>query len=94
MKEMERVMAAELLELSLRVMNETDHYISMSVNNYGSFISVYVMENGFQKGGDFDGAFYISPITEGIGGNYGDEEFEKAKKYLNKLLREKKKGAA
>lgn len=94
MKEMEREMAEELLELSLRVMNETDHYISMNVNSYGSFISIYVMKNGFQKGGDFDGAFYISQIKDGIGGNYGVEEFKKAKRYLNKLLGEKEKGAA
>lgn len=68
MKEMERAMAAELLELSLRVMNETDHYISMSVNNYGSFISVYVMENGFRKGGDFDGRSIFYRLQRGLAG--------------------------
>lgn len=85
MKEMKRKIVEDLLMLSLRVMDETNHCVIIDIGNYGYFITVYAMENGFRKGSGFDKVFHISENIDGIDENI---ELKETKTYLNKLLRE------
>lgn len=95
MKEKERRMAAELMGLSLEIMEKTGAHISFDLSNYGPIICIGVMEKGFQKGGDYEGWFTIPADVDDITKKIQDEEYMKAKSYLNGLLlREKEAGAA
>lgn len=59
MKAAERKMAEELMTLTLEAIEKTGSYVSFQISDYGSFIHICAMENGFQENGNFDGWFTI-----------------------------------
>ena len=94
MKAKEKKMVEELLELSLKVMERTRAHISFEVSNYGPYICIGVMENGFQVDGVYEGWFTIAFGTDELTEKMQEEEYEQAKHYLEDLLQRKKKAGA
>lgn len=91
MKDTERKMAAELMELSLEVIDKTEAHVSFNVSDYGSFICIGVMEKGFQKGGTYEGWFTIPHAVDELTEKMQSEEYGQAKKYLESLLQKAEK---
>lgn len=56
----------DLVDKVLDVREQTDHYVSVEIKNYGSDISVWVMKGGWDKDKDFD--LYCRPDIEDADG--------------------------
>lgn len=93
MKDTERKMAAELMELSLEVIDKTEAHVSFDVSDYGPFICIGVMEKGFRKGGTYEGWFMISHAVDELTEKMQSEDYEKAKRYLEGLLQKAEEAA-
>ncbi len=87
MKAAERKMAEKLMALTLEVIEKTGSYVSLQISDYGPFIRIYAMENGFRENGDFDGWFTIPYSVDKITQEMQEEGYEQAKSYLENLIR-------
>ena len=47
----------ELFELSMQVLEETDHHVKFDVDEH--MCNVYIMHNGFRAGGKYDGIYSL-----------------------------------
>ena len=86
MKAAERKMAEELMALTLEAIEKTGSYVSFQISDYGSFIHICVMENGFQENGDFDGWFRIPYSVDKVNQEMQEEAYTQAKSYLENLI--------
>lgn len=50
----DRELIHQLVDKVLDVREQTDHYVSVEIKNYGSDISVWTMKGGLDKDKDFD----------------------------------------
>lgn len=87
MKAAERKMAEELMALTLEAIEKTGSYISFQISDYGPFIHICSMENGFRENGDFDGWFTIPYSVDEITQEMQEEAYAQAKNYLENLIR-------
>lgn len=61
MKAAERKMAEELMALTLEAIEKTGSYVSFQISDYGPFIHICAMENGFQEKGMRTFSWTINP---------------------------------
>lgn len=87
MKAAEREMAGELMALTLEAIEKTGSYVSFQISDYGPFIHICAMENGFQENGDFDGWFTIPYSVDKVSQEMQEEAYTLAKSYLENLIR-------
>ena len=87
MKAAERKMAEELMTLTLEAIEKTGSHVSFQISEYGPFIHICAMENGFQESGDFDGWFTIPYSVDKVSQEMQEEAYTQAKSYLENLIR-------
>lgn len=90
MKASERKMAEELMALALEAIEKTGSYISFQISDYGPFIHICTMENGFQEHGSFDGWFTIPYSVDKTTQEMQGEGYAQAKSHLENLIRKAK----
>lgn len=78
------------MALTLEAIEKTGSYVSFQISDYGSFIHICAMENGFQENGDFDGWFTIPYSVDKITQEMQEEAYTQAKSYLENLIRKAK----
>lgn len=78
----------ELFDLSLEAQKKTGAFVDLGISNNGSLTCcVMIMDNGFDKDGEFDGFYYVWPddIAEYVP---VFSDYEKAVAHLKRLILE------
>lgn len=85
----------DLMGIAYQAMEKTDAYIIFDVNNKAFFISIYVKESGTLKEDEtFDATFHVFYPEDEETSIWAQEDAEKAKEYLKKLVKNAKKKEA
>lgn len=78
----------ELFRLAMKAQEKTSAYVSFEISNHGWGCVVIIMDDGFETGREYDGYY---PMDMFYSDETSEEEYQKAKEHLIRLLRSKRK---
>ena len=78
----------ELFRLAMKAQEKTSAYVSFETSNHGWGCVVIIMDAGFETGREYDGYY---PMDMFYSDETSEEEYQKAKEHLIRLLRSKRK---
>lgn len=80
----------ELFRLAMKAQEKTSAYVSFETSNHGWGCVVIIMDDGFETGREYDGYYLMDMFYPD---ETSEEEYQKAKEHLIRLLRSKRKAA-
>lgn len=78
----------ELFRLAMKAQEKTSAYVSFETSNHGWGCVVIIMDDGFETSREYDGYY---PMDMFYSDETSEEEYQKAKEHLIRLLRSKRK---
>lgn len=78
----------ELFRLAMKAQEKTSAYVSFETSNHGWGCVVIIMDDGFEIDGGYDGYYMMNMFYPD---ETSEEEYQKAKDHLIRLLRSKRK---
>ena len=78
----------ELFRLAMKAQEKTSAYVSFETSNHGWGCVVIIMDDGFETGREYDGYYSMDMFHPD---KTSEEEYQKAKEHLIRLLRSKRK---
>lgn len=78
----------ELFRLAMKAQEKTSAYVSFETSNHGWGCVVIIMDDGFETDREYDGYY---PMDMFYSDETSEEEYQKAKEHLIRLLRSKRK---
>ena len=78
----------ELFRLAMKAQEKTSAYVSFETSNHGWGCVVIIMDDGFEIGREYDGYY---PMDMFYPDEASEEEYQKAKEHLVRLLKSKRK---
>lgn len=80
----------ELFRLAMKAQEKTSAYVSFKTSNYGWGCVVMIMDDGFEVKHGYDGWYEMDMFYSD---KRSEEQYQKAKEHLIRLLRKKRKVA-
>lgn len=78
----------ELFQLAMKAQEKTSAYVAFETSNHGWGCVVIIMDDGFKVERGYDGYYHMNMFYPD---ETSEEEYQKAKEHLIRLLRKKRK---
>lgn len=78
----------ELFQLAMKAQEKTSAYVTFETSNHGWGCVVIIMDDGFKMEREYDGYYHMNMFYPD---ERSEEEYQKAKEHLIRLLRKKRK---